>query len=95
MKGWKAVVSALLVLVGISGAASAQEWSHQDRRDTYHNYQMRNNSDDYQGRRGDGDSWYGSLRNGWYIRQAPYRNHRQGDEGSFRRGDRDGSYDRR
>jgi hypothetical protein len=78
MKGWKAIASGLLVLVSIGGVASAQDWSHQDRRD--------NNNYTYSRRDQDRDR--DNDRYGW---QAPHRSrqNRGRDEGYYRRSDGD------
>jgi len=93
MKGWKAIASALLLVIGISGAASAQDWSHQDQRDTYgYNYQMQRDRDDNRDRARN-DGWYGNQRNGWYGWQAPQRSRRPTRNDGYQQRDR--SDDRR
>ena len=95
MKGWKAIASALLLLVGISGAASAQDWSHEDRRDA-HNYQIQQRDRDDNWNRTRTDGWYNSQRYGRETWQAPHRTYRSNrDDGYSRRGDRGRNDDRR
>ena len=97
MKGWKAIASALLLLVGISGAASAQDWSHQNQRDTYsHNYQIQQRDRDDNWNRTRTDGWYGNQQYGWQTWRAPRRSYRPNrDNGYSRIGDRGRNDDRR
>jgi len=79
MKRWKAIATALLILVGITGAASAEEWSHREARETYRHDRDRDHDRDRAYNRGynRGYGWYG---------QAPVYRRGDGDH------DRDDGY---
>ena len=80
MKNWKAIATALLILVGITGAASAQEWSQRNGA-TY--TQVRDHDRDR-----DGDHDRDRARNGYYNRGYGW----YGNAPVYRRGD--GDHDR-
>jgi hypothetical protein len=80
MKNWKTIATALLILVGITGAASAQEWSQRNGA-TY--AQVRDHDRDR-----DGDHDRDRARNGYYNRGYGW----YGNAPVYRRGD--GDHDR-
>jgi len=84
MKTWKAVAGTLAMLMGISGAAAAQDWDHRDqgwRNNGAYGYQVNNR--DY-GR------YPNYAYNNYYSRD---RDHDR-DKGKFRKHDHDRDHDR-
>jgi hypothetical protein len=86
MKNWKAIATALLIVVGITGAASAEDWSQRNGA----TYQQVNDRDHDRDRDRDRDRARNNVYNrgayGWYGNRAPVYRRGDGDH------DRDDGY---
>lgn len=99
MKSWKAIAGSLALLMGISGAAMAQDFDHRDRdwsNNGAYGYRV-HDRDDYVYNNGYRNYGYSGYNNGYYGRNDYYGragDHDRDDRGSFRDRDHDRNHDR-